>query len=156
MDAYDLVAEARFMAKVDKQDNGCWIWTGASSAGSTNPQRYPMFHYRRMVRAHRWSYERWAGPIPEGLWIDHLCRVTMCVNPEHLEPVTPRENILRGEGVAAKEARQTHCKKGHEFTPENTLPQSRVKGKARRGRACRICKNEWMRKNRPSRAKRQF
>jgi hypothetical protein len=69
----------------------------------------------------------------EGLVIDHLCRVPLCVNPEHLEPVTLRENILRGESLSARRARQTHCKHGHEFTAANTYVT--VKGQ----RYCRAC-----------------
>lgn len=71
-------------------------------------------------RAHRVAYELWVGPIPEGLTLDHLCRVRRCIWPEHLEAVTSGENVLRGEGPSAREARQTHCIHGHPFTPENT------------------------------------
>jgi hypothetical protein len=70
--------------------------------------------------AHRWSYEHFVGPIPEGLHIDHLCRVRRCVNPDHLEPVTPKENYLRGEGPTARNSTKTHCKYGHKFDKSNT------------------------------------
>lgn len=92
--------------------------------------------------AHRAFYEHFRGPIPEGLTIDHLCRVRRCVNPDHLEPVTRGENSLRGEGPAAQNARKTHCPRGHEYTPENTrvTPQGT--------RACRACARERRREER--------
>jgi len=83
----------RFWARVDKAaPGGCWIWTGAVEgkgygAPSINGVKRP---------AHRLAYEDLVGPVPEGLHLDHLCRVRRCVNPAHLEPVTSRENTLRG------------------------------------------------------------
>jgi hypothetical protein len=120
----------RFMAKVDKQENGCWLWTAA-----TDRDGYGHFSFeRRTAQAHRVAYELLVGPIPEGLTLDHLCRERRCVSPEHLEPVTIGVNTLRGEAFTARQARQTHCKRGHEFTSENTSPQ--VAGRGRRCRAC--------------------
>lgn len=87
-------------------------------------------------RAHRRIYEECFGPIATGLVIDHLCRNKRCVNPEHLEAVTQRTNVLRGVGHAAQRARQTHCKRGHEFTFENTLIRQG------RCRQCRTCVND--------------
>ncbi len=81
----------RFWAKVEKTD-GCWLWTGAE-----NGRGYGTFWSEGMVvRAHRWAYGHLAGPIPDGLDLDHLCRVKSCVNPDHLEPVTHRVNVRRG------------------------------------------------------------
>ena len=83
--------------------------------------------------AHRAAYEAAYGPIPEGLEIDHLCCVKSCVNPEHLEAVTHGENNRR---AWERRGKPTHCKHGHEFTPENTLINSRGY------RGCRRCKND--------------
>ncbi len=88
---------------------------------------------------HRLVWEEIHGPIPPGLQIDHVkargCTNKACVNLEHLELVTPRENVLRGESLAAQRARQTHCWRGHEFTPDNTYsPPGRPTQ-----RDCRTC-----------------
>lgn len=85
-------------------------------------------------------YELYKGAIPEGLQIDHLCRVRRCINPDHLEAVTRHENILRGESVIAKLARKTHCSKGHPFDAQNTY--QRLTG----GRDCKACINARHRK----------
>src|SRR5690349_9784178 len=90
---------------------------------------------RTLEARHRVAYERLVGPIPDGLALDHLCRVRHCINPDHLEPVTWRENILRGASEVARLAARTACSKGHEFTPENT----RINNGAR---ACRRCDRE--------------
>lgn len=87
----------------------------------------------RRVLAHRLVWEECFGPVPDGLVLDHLCRNKICVNPEHLEPVSQRRNVLRGIGPTAENARKTHCIHGHEFTDENTLAQPS-------GRLCRECK----------------
>jgi hypothetical protein len=91
---------------------GCWLWLGhldRDGYGSISLGR------ERTQRVHRASYEAFVGPIPDGYVIDHKCRVRCCVNPDHLEPVTPRENVLRGESGAAEFARRTHCKRGHQL-----------------------------------------
>lgn len=99
----------RFWPKVDKAGpNGCWVWMASKAAG------YGKFRVgsqldgtRRLVESHRWSYEALVGPIPEGLDLDHLCRNTACVNPDHLEPVTRQVNCHRGVGPLADNARKT-------------------------------------------------
>jgi hypothetical protein len=118
----------RFWSKVIKTET-CWLWTGAGT-----PKGYGQFSpHRRHVYAHRYAYELLVGAIPEALTIDHLCRVRACCNPEHLEVVTIGVNVLRGDSPSAKNARRTHCQRGHEFTANNTytMPSGR--------RQCRAC-----------------
>lgn len=119
-----------FWVHVNKSgENGCWTWSG-----SLTPKGYGKFwDGARMVRAHRYAYECLRGAIPAGLQIDHLCRVRNCVNPDHMEPVTVRVNVLRGVSFSAINALRTHCMRGHEFTADNTYWN---KGK----RECRICR----------------
>jgi len=119
----------RFWSFVDKTED-CWIWTGGKFRHG-----YGMFtlHPHHSVSAHRWSYEQWHGTIPAGLVIDHLCRNPPCVNPAHLEAVTQQTNVLRGAGPSAKNARKTHCKRGHKYIPETTLITSTGE------RRCRPC-----------------
>jgi hypothetical protein len=123
------------MEKVEKQPNGCWRFMGAKT-----PEGYGRVNLtgdgRGWVGAHVLSYELHIGPIPEGMELDHVqargCRFRDCVNPDHLEPVTPLENNLRRE----VHTRGT-CVNGHPRTPENTLykPNGAVK-------QCRVCQRE--------------
>lgn len=110
--------DQRFWAKVDRRGPGeCWPWRAYIS-----PSGYGRFrvHSRRTVwQAHRWAYEPMVGPIPPGLYIDHLCRNRACVNPAHMECVTNGENVLRGVGLAAENARKTHCWRGHQLSGRN-------------------------------------
>lgn len=102
-----------FNSKIEKTES-CWLW-----AGGKYQNGYGKFGNRGYM-VHRISYEMAKGKIPQGMKLDHLCRVRHCVNPDHLEPVTLVENVMRGESIWAKNARKTHCKHGHEFTKENT------------------------------------
>lgn len=109
-------------------ENGCWEWVGfVSKTGYAYTSRN-----RKKVIAHREVYEKFRGPIPEGMTIDHKCRKRDCVNPDHLEVVTQGENVLRGNAPTAHNARKTHCPKGHEYTSENTA----IYGHSRRCRSC--------------------
>lgn len=91
-----------------------WIWTAARTRDGHGRFRLPDRH----VLAHRFAYEAEIGPIPEGLVLDHLCRTEPCVRPFHLEPVTSGENVLRGVGPSALNARKTQCPRGHEYDAE--------------------------------------
>lgn len=91
------------MAKVDTSADGCWPWTGAINGDAGYGH---LWFERRLVYAHRFSYELAVGPIPPGFEIDHLCRTPACVRPSHLEPVTHAENIRRA-------FRGPLCKRGH-------------------------------------------
>lgn len=116
--ACKLSDEERFWAKVDRVDDSgaCWLWLGGM-----NELSYGHVWWGGRTRlAHRISYELLVGPIPDGLTLDHLCTNPWCVNPVHLEPVTQQVNNIRADGVSGVNARKTHCKRGHEFTPENT------------------------------------
>ena len=96
-------------------ESGCWIWEGA-----TDSDGYGHIKVDGIVRrVYVVLYELDKGPIPPGLQPDHLCRVKPCINPSHLELVTSRQNTLRGDGPTARNARKTHCKRGHAFTPDN-------------------------------------
>lgn len=131
-------------------DSGCWLWTGL-----VTPKGYAtMKIHQRGTIMHRWAYEHFIGPIPEGHTIDHLCHTNSvgckggngcqhrrCVNPEHLEPVTPLANTQCGNEhywANADIRRPTHCPKGHPYVEGNI----KYSGKDKQYRSCRTCINE--------------
>lgn len=127
-------ARARILQRTDRGGN-CWLWIGRLNSYGYAEIKVDGSPYRM---AHRVAYEAWVAPIPEGLQLDHLCRVRHCVNPAHLEPVTNRENTMRGENFTAVNAAKTHCKRGHEFDEANTYLW-------RNSRICKQCRRDYAR-----------
>lgn len=129
-----MTADDRIFSLVSiDEETGCWVWHG---------YRQPAGHGRvrvdgRKVLVHVWVYTLFNGPVPDGLELDHVCRNPACCNPypDHLEPVTHRENVLRGEAPAAHHARKTHCPRGHAYDEQNTRVY-------RGSRYCRACSRE--------------
>lgn len=109
----------RFADKVALTDSGCIEWIAGTNGCGYGFLRLDPENDSRKCYAHRWSYEHHRGPIPEGLVIDHPCRNTLCVNPDHLEAVPERENLLRGISSPAINAAKTHCLRGHPLSGDN-------------------------------------
>ena len=120
----------RIIQKIERvTESGCWIWMGAC-----NRDGYACVSWRgQWASAHRVIYTELVGLISDGLTIDHLCRVRCCVNPDHLEMVTVRENTIRGESCSAMNARRVLCARGHEFDGIDS------QGKRR----CLTCYRQW-------------
>jgi hypothetical protein len=133
----------RIWRYTDRQPGGCWLWLGA--IGTTGYGAISVEEITYLV--HRFVYELLVEPIPDDLHIDHLCRVRHCVNPVHLEPVTPAENAHRSNGVAAVNFYKRECKQGHPFNGKNL--GIRTDGT---GRYCKECKRirtaEWQARER--------
>jgi hypothetical protein len=126
----------RFLPKVVVAPSGCWEWQASKIQNGYGE----FWNGDVKMLAHRWAYERWVGPVPDGLELDHLCRNRACVNPSHLEPVPHSVNSKRG--LAGKHRRDeakviTHCPQGHLYDAENTwLRPNRHGGMSRNCRAC--------------------
>ena len=123
-DEYTEDWEHRFWAKVSPEPmSGCWLWTA-----SLDGYGYGQFGKSKgvVLKAYRLSYELLVGPVPDGLEIDHLCRVRACLNPDHLEAVTHRENMRRAALL------RTHCPSGHQYSGDNLYVN-------RGSRFCRRC-----------------
>lgn len=116
------------------QESGCWIWQRAIDGKGYGQMRVK----GKMRRAHRVLFERVNGPIAPSMTLDHLCRNRPCVNPAHLESVTMRENILRGNSTSAQNAIKTHCPQGHPYSPDNTWVHTK-----RGTRICKQCRAEY-------------
>ena len=121
----------RFWSKVNKTQGDCWLWT----AGNANGYGRFSIGGGRLVASHRFAWELLVGPIPKGLQVDHLCRTPACVNPEHLEPVTQRENCLRGEAPTVQVYRNGRCARGHSMADAYVVP-------ATGANQCRTCNRD--------------
>lgn len=132
MVARSIPAPIRFSNSRRIEPDGCWTWllsTRRNGYGHFSPE------HSTHVSSHRYAYELYIGPIPEGMQLDHLCRNRICCNPSHLEPVTCKENLLRGDTFNAKNASRTHCPKGHPYRGENLMLQNG-------SRHCRACRRQ--------------
>jgi hypothetical protein len=122
-------ATERFLEKVN-MTGSCWLWKA-----HLTDDGYGWFRWWGGTKAHRFSYEKFKGKIPDGLVIDHICRVRHCVNPAHLQLLTNKQNVLLGIGSPALNARKTHCKRGHELIGNNF----EIRG---RSRCCLLCRKQ--------------
>lgn len=129
------------LVRVDR--NECWLWTRFLDRDG-----YGRMHFMGAQRmAHRVSYMVFTGKIADGMTLDHLCRARSCVNPEHLEPVTQRENTMRGNTVARRKSEQTHCIHGHAFDEKNTKWNS-APSRGNPTRQCKKCESDRMKAKR--------
>lgn len=112
-------------------ESGCWIWEGRTDFGYGTA-----WFKQKRTKAHRFVFEVLKGPIPKGLQLDHLCRVRCCVNPDHMEPVSHRTNILRGIGHTAVNHKKIYCKRGHRLEGYNVM---HIHAGNSILRSCRIC-----------------
>jgi hypothetical protein len=125
-------AETRFLACFDRSD-GCWLWKLKPAKNGYGYFSVQVDGKQRKVLAHRYSYEFFVGPIPDGLTLDHLCTVPLCVRPDHLDPCSLGDNVARSpRSLTGQNSRKTHCPQGHPYSGDNLLMDQ---GK----RKCRTC-----------------
>jgi hypothetical protein len=138
----------RFMAKIDRT-GACWLWT------STTRKGYGRFLLNgRVLPAHVVAYTALRGEIPAGQLLDHTCKVTRCVNPDHLDPVPHKENVRRSDAPTGINARKTECLRGHPFDEENTRYERQKDGSL--GRRCRACERLRMARRRVTPERRAY
>ena len=131
-------ASERFHGKYRVMESGCWEWTGSISTqgyGRISENNRPLY-------AHRVSYEMHKGPIPDGLVVDHICRVRSCVNPDHLQAITNSENLLSGTAPTVLLHWLKRCKQGHDMTDPRNVYVRPDNGR----RACHECIRQRSRK----------
>lgn len=131
--------EADFLARVEPQESGCWLWLGERFQSGYGRLR----ERGRYIRAHRWAYERFIGPIPPGLQVNHTCDTPPCVCPDHLYVGTQHENMA--DSVARRRhfnAEKTHCPRGHPYQGDNLYRRESSNRDKNPGvnRKCRQCR----------------
>jgi hypothetical protein len=129
----------KFWSHVQKTER-CWLWVGVRSSDGYGRFEIRNHQVSKVFKAHQMSWILLRGPVPDGLQLDHLCRVRHCVNPDHLEPVTMAENIRRGISPWGLNAQKTHCPRGHELMGPNLYVTPGG------GRSCKTCRRDQTRR----------
>lgn len=127
----------RVVARTRVGLGGCWLYLGTINEQGYGKVGESRDGIKRSHRVHRYMYEHYVRPLSPSETLDHLCRVRSCWNPLHLEPVTRGENVLRGVGPSAQNARKVGCPRGHPFSGQNLYTNPRT-----RARQCRTCNHD--------------
>lgn len=148
-------ATRRFFLWVSKRPgrNGCWEWTGNTTSRPRGTGYGGMIINGKRIKAHRYSFAAFNGPLIPGLTIHHKCYNTLCVNPDHLVQLTNKENILDGNGFTAKNARKTHCPRGHAYSEENIYWHTNRNGLGRLCKTCMRAKDRLRQRSKPKEQK---